>query len=657
MKKLVTLIIIAVILFTTTICSNAAYFSDVSIYLEDNILNAINYMSDNGHMTGSGDGTFGLDTPVTRSVFVTVLFRYSGDTGTFSHPFTDVPANQYYSNAVGWAYQNGITDGTGGNTFSPDLILTREQLVRMLKNYSVYKNKYVSPGSAVNLSSYNDGSNVSDFATVAVQWSILNHILQPQESRIGPKDTVTRTILAVYIHRYSIFIDKIDHTKDVFNFNNSSDHFENTYFVSEDDKDLINQALCAYYGANFIPSDQMTSIVNWYSRAWTGSCHGMALSVALDKLGIIALNENYDTNKATMNAVSSPSVNASVESIINVYQVTQSLNILPYNSYEKSNITAYKAGLTAFIADLKQNGIALFDYFAKNSSGTYGHALVAYDITRVTGPIHKVLAYDCNSPTQPVVITINPNTGGCSIQGNSDIIHAFKYTCDFSMYKDYLDFDGIYNDKNVSFINNNPPVNSVISNDPARIKVYKYDDYGIGSEDLGSIVVSDGIASGYMEILNHNYSVGGSPNSLCTDEYTVDISNCYELKYDENKANCLFEIYHEEYNVIVEAENTNRIMATTSSYSGLRRWVKIFSAANSNFRVLYKIDNSFYDFVIIEGISNGTSEVLFTNNDVTLNGITGNITVTYIDYDTFEETTLTVNNNSSSSTIIYPTES
>lgn len=50
-------------------------------------------------------------------------------------PFEDVPENAYYTEAVLWAYENGITKGTTGTTFSPDGAVTRGQLVTILYRY------------------------------------------------------------------------------------------------------------------------------------------------------------------------------------------------------------------------------------------------------------------------------------------------------------------------------------------------------------------------------------------------------------------------------------------------------------------------------------------------------------------------------------------
>ena len=96
------------------------YFKAVLWAVEQNITN------------GTGVGVFSPDAAVTRAQVVTFLYRYekaaAGDAGAFA----DVPADAWYADAVGWAVEQGITNGTGDNQFSPDAVCTRGQIVTFL---------------------------------------------------------------------------------------------------------------------------------------------------------------------------------------------------------------------------------------------------------------------------------------------------------------------------------------------------------------------------------------------------------------------------------------------------------------------------------------------------------------------------------------------
>lgn len=98
---------------------------------------AVAWAVKNGITGGTGDGKFSPDAPCTRAQMATFLWRANGSpkvTGTT--PFSDVSAGTYYCNAVLWAYEQNITNGTGGGKFSPDAPCTRAQMVQMLKNAS-----------------------------------------------------------------------------------------------------------------------------------------------------------------------------------------------------------------------------------------------------------------------------------------------------------------------------------------------------------------------------------------------------------------------------------------------------------------------------------------------------------------------------------------
>lgn len=73
---------------------------------------------------------------MTRAMLVTVLWRSAGSPNEGTNGFTDVPADQWYTQAVAWAAQNGIVNGVGNNKFDPDAKITREQLAAVLYRYA-----------------------------------------------------------------------------------------------------------------------------------------------------------------------------------------------------------------------------------------------------------------------------------------------------------------------------------------------------------------------------------------------------------------------------------------------------------------------------------------------------------------------------------------
>ena len=105
-------------------------FTDVSTgdYYYDAVLWAVA----NGVTNGTSATTFSPNTAVTRAQAVTFQWRAAGSPAVSGSSFGDVAADAYYADAVTWAVAGGITNGTGGNTFSPDVVVSRAQAVTFL---------------------------------------------------------------------------------------------------------------------------------------------------------------------------------------------------------------------------------------------------------------------------------------------------------------------------------------------------------------------------------------------------------------------------------------------------------------------------------------------------------------------------------------------
>lgn len=105
-------------------------FTDVNVgdYYYDAVLWAVA----NGVTTGTTSTTFSPDLPVTRAQAVTFQWRAAGAPLVSGGSFVDVPADAWYANAVAWAVANGITNGTGGGIFNPDMEVSRAQAVTFL---------------------------------------------------------------------------------------------------------------------------------------------------------------------------------------------------------------------------------------------------------------------------------------------------------------------------------------------------------------------------------------------------------------------------------------------------------------------------------------------------------------------------------------------
>ena len=105
-------------------------FKDISS--TDYFYNAVLWAVENGITSGTGADTFSPATTVTRGQTVTFLHRAAGSPLAGSSGFNDVSDGAYYAKAVAWAAENGITEGTSADTFSSGAPCTRAQIVTLL---------------------------------------------------------------------------------------------------------------------------------------------------------------------------------------------------------------------------------------------------------------------------------------------------------------------------------------------------------------------------------------------------------------------------------------------------------------------------------------------------------------------------------------------
>lgn len=161
------------------------------------------FCTDAGLMTGTGNGAFSPDTPMTRAMVVATLYRLAGSPEvTEKAAFTDVASGSYYEAAVAWAAKNEIASGTSATTFEPNKAVTREQLAKFLFNYAVYQGMDAVTLSE-NLSSFADHDTVSSYAVPAMQWAVGQGFINGTDGKLLPTGTATRCQFAAILNRFT----------------------------------------------------------------------------------------------------------------------------------------------------------------------------------------------------------------------------------------------------------------------------------------------------------------------------------------------------------------------------------------------------------------------------------------------------------------------
>ena len=177
-------------------------FADVSS--DSYCADAVKWAVENGVTNGTTAATFSPNAACTRGQIVTFLWRAAGSPApkTTVNPFTDVAADAYYAKAVLWAVENGITNGTTATTFSPDAPCTRAQAVTFL-----FRGAIANGLEAVTLqelvSGFSDAASLPGYAVSAMNWALANGIVQGNGGVLMPNNTCTRGQIVTFLYRAS----------------------------------------------------------------------------------------------------------------------------------------------------------------------------------------------------------------------------------------------------------------------------------------------------------------------------------------------------------------------------------------------------------------------------------------------------------------------
>ena len=156
---------------------------------------------ENGLFAGTSDTTFSPNASMTRAMLVTVLYRLEGQPAVNGRSgFSDVQYNGYYEDAVTWAADNGIVNGTSTTTFSPNANVTREQMAAILYRYAQYK-KYNTAASS-GLNGFTDHASVSGYAAASLEWAVAEKLVNGSAGKLMPTGNATRAQVAAILHRF-----------------------------------------------------------------------------------------------------------------------------------------------------------------------------------------------------------------------------------------------------------------------------------------------------------------------------------------------------------------------------------------------------------------------------------------------------------------------
>ena len=166
----------------------------------------IDYCVASGLMSGVGGNLFAPKMTTTRAQIVQILYNLKGEpkvSGTM--PFTDLTQN-WYKDAVLWAYQTGVVSGTSATTFAPDLPVTREQIAVILMGYAEKVLGVTRTWTPADLSVYPDAGSVSDWAkdalADAVTLGLISGASNDGQTLLEPQGSATREQVATILMEF-----------------------------------------------------------------------------------------------------------------------------------------------------------------------------------------------------------------------------------------------------------------------------------------------------------------------------------------------------------------------------------------------------------------------------------------------------------------------
>lgn len=164
---------------------------------------SVDYVLMHKMMNGVSSRAFAPNANLTRGMLVQILYNLEGKPKGTAANFSDVQADAWYGEAVGWAASNKVVTGYADGTFRPNAAVTREQAAAILYRYAQSKGIDVSVGENTNILSYVDVQQASEYAIPALQWAVGAGVLNGKNGgRLAPTGTATRAEIAAIMQRW-----------------------------------------------------------------------------------------------------------------------------------------------------------------------------------------------------------------------------------------------------------------------------------------------------------------------------------------------------------------------------------------------------------------------------------------------------------------------
>ena len=163
---------------------------------------AVRWAFEAGLMNGTSATAFTPNSPTTRGQIVAILYRLEGSPAMGANRFSDVAPGAYYAAAVSWASANGIVNGYSDGTFRPNNLITREQLAAFLYRYASQKGRDVSDRAELGV--FTDAGQIASYAVEPLRWAVAAGMVNGVAAdALSPGGNASRAQVAVILSRFA----------------------------------------------------------------------------------------------------------------------------------------------------------------------------------------------------------------------------------------------------------------------------------------------------------------------------------------------------------------------------------------------------------------------------------------------------------------------
>lgn len=179
---------------------------------------AIKWMVENGFMQGTSNTAFSPEMTLTRAQFATLIARYAGADLTLyegKKVFSDVAPSSWYGSTVAWAYDNKIMNGTGNGNFSPNNVITKQEIAILFENYTNSMGIKLEKLTAETRLMDRGSKRTALWAKDAVEFAYKTEIMPLDENDcFYPTENVTREDAAVYVYSLQSAVDRLSEQRE-----------------------------------------------------------------------------------------------------------------------------------------------------------------------------------------------------------------------------------------------------------------------------------------------------------------------------------------------------------------------------------------------------------------------------------------------------------